>query len=121
MSTLLSIKFRLKACLFNPCVHPQNFVANLLGKEQVNADTGHRFFLQNSLIDELSALDSYAQDNYAKDLLRIFLESGDEVLDYTEAQRFFSACPIDLTEGGAHRFMSFESKIEAVVDFFSKS
>lgn len=118
ISTLLSIKFKLKACLFNPCIHPQDFVAPLLGQEQLNPATGKRFYLKESLIEELVTLDNYAFKHYDPQLVRVYLESGDEVLDYTKALSFFSSCNPEVTEGGAHRFMSFEDKLEQVVQFF---
>ncbi|MCR5536051.1 MAG: hypothetical protein K6F05_01410 [Succinivibrio sp.] len=120
MSTLLSIKFSLKACLFNPCIHPQDFVVDLLGKEQVNEDTGHHFYLDKSVIPLLEKLDEYAYAHYDPKLIRVYLESGDEVLDYTKSLSFFSPCNPEVTEGGEHRFVSFADKLDGVVKFFSE-
>ncbi len=119
IATLLSIKFGLKVCLFNPCIHPQHFVRKLLGQEQFNPDTGRRFYLTEDLVEKLTALDEYALSHHDPALIRVFVESGDEVLDYREALRFFSHCEVEVTEGGEHGFLSFESKLEQVLQFFS--
>ena len=47
----------------------------------------------------------------------VFLESGDEVLNYVEAAKYFLGSNIDITYGGSHSYESITNKLEKIVRF----
>ena len=57
-----------------------------------------------------------AKFNNQKNTL-VFLESGDEVLNYVEAAKYFSGSNIDITYGGSHSYESITNKLEKIVRF----
>ena len=47
----------------------------------------------------------------------VFLESGDDVLNYVEAARYFLGSNIDITYGGSHSYESISNKLEKISRF----
>ncbi|MCR5085361.1 MAG: hypothetical protein K6A65_07675 [Succinivibrionaceae bacterium] len=116
-STLLSIEMGFRAVLLNPCMHPQDYFTSLIG-EQVNEATGERFVLRPEMLGTLRDLDARAQA-YDPSRIKVYLQDGDETLDYTKAQSFFSRAPQVLIHGGCHRFERFGDYIEEMLAFLA--
>lgn len=116
-STLLSGKFGFKAVLLNPCVHPQDYFQNLIG-DHVNQVTGERFTLKPQMLNTLKNLDAALTFNPGK--IKVYLQDGDEVLDYRKSLAFYAQSEIVLTQGGCHAFTGFIDIVPGVLDFLEK-
>lgn len=110
----LSQKRKLRAVLVNPAAHPYELIRAYLG-EHSNPYTGQVFSLGEDHIVELRArsIDPLP----SPELLWVLLQTGDETLDYREAQQKFSECAVDVASGGDHSYRDFEQKLPEIVDF----
>lgn len=115
-ATLFAQRFDFKAVLINPCVHPQDYFKALTG-EQYNPYNDHHFELKPQMLDDLKRMDSeiaLEPWRYA-----VFLQQGDEVLDYKRAQAFYQGAQIEVQEGGCHAFDNFPRIIERALAFLA--
>jgi predicted esterase YcpF (UPF0227 family) len=101
-----------KAALLNPAVHPHTHFAKFLGPQR-NLYTGESFELTQAHIDELAALDVPEISNLER--YRLFVETGDEVLDYREATRYYTGAFQTVIEGGDHALSSFPEHLPELV------
>lgn len=114
-STLLSQRFNLKAALLNPCVHPQMYFKALIGP-QYNPLTKRHFELTDDMLPYLKSLDESIV--VRPEMVKIFLGTADEVLDYRKSLLLFNACDIEMVEGGDHAFTkTFEPLIPKILSF----
>lgn len=114
-STLLSQRFCLKAVLLNPCIHPHQYFKSLIGP-QYNPLTERHFELTDDMLPYLKSLDEsiIVRD----DLLKVFLGTADEVLDYRKALLKFNTCDIEIVPGGDHAFnKTFKPLIPKILEF----
>ena len=112
-SHYLAEQFQLPAVLINPAVAPYRLLANYLGI-QTNPYTGKVIELTTQHMAELKSLE--AKVNRA-DLIQVWLEKGDEVLDYRLAQAYFSACDCRVRANGDHSYQAFEQDCPAMLEF----
>lgn len=115
-ATLLSIKYNFKAVLINPCVHPHEYIKDLLG-EHYNEATGRKFILEHRMIAYLKELDQCHL--YDKDKIKVFLQSADEVLDYRKSEKFYKDTKPVVIAGGSHRFDNFEDICPQIIEFLT--
>ena len=101
-----------RAALLNPAVHPYRHFDRHLGPQR-NMYTGDAFVLTQGHIDELRALDVEAITRPERYWL--FLETGDEVLDYREAVAFYADALHTVVKGGDHSLTSFPEHIPDLV------
>ena len=85
-ATVAAERLGCRAALLNPAVHPQRHFERYLGPQR-NLYTGESFELTRSHIADLVALDVPATTRPGRYWL--FVETGDEVLDYREAVAFY--------------------------------
>ena len=116
MSTVLQARFGFKIALLNPCIHPQEYFDGL-SQRQVNPLTGESFTIKPETRQILVSLDNEAR-GYDPSRTRVYLQSGDEVLDYRKSLEFYKASHPIVTEGGCHRFENFEGIIPDILAFF---
>lgn len=120
MAAGLSQHYRLPAVLINPVVAPHLLLPKLigeLGNELENPYTGVRFLLENKHMEELKALQLSTLSN--PELLWVLLQTGDEVLDYREAEHFYgqSLVQCDTEEGGDHSYQGLERHCPQIIEF----
>ena len=115
MSTVLQSRYGLKTVLINPCVHPQDYFSNLIGPQH-NDNTGTDFVLEPHMLTTLQALDRECLNFEASKTL-VFLQSGDEVLDYRKSQAFYHGAQIYVEEGGCHAYSNFARICHLIVEF----
>ncbi len=122
LSLLLSNRYRLKAALINPCLYPSRWVRenDIVGKTLENFDTHAKFTVTEDNVLRLKELESELRP-YRKELLSVYLQSGDEVLDYRYALNFFSDLNVDVKDGGSHGYDNFENIVPQIIKFFSQS
>ena len=113
-ATALAEKLGCKAALLNPAVHPHAHFRNYLGP-QTNLYTGEAFELTRAHIDELIALDVPAITQPGRYWL--FVETGDEVLDYRAAVDFYAGAFHTVVRGGDHTLVSFPEHVPDLVQW----
>ena len=103
-----------RAALLNPAVHPHRHFHRYLGPQR-NMYTGESFVLTQQHIDELA--DLAVASITRPERYWVFLETGDEVLDYREAVAFYAGALHDIVQGGDHSLASFPEHIPDLVDW----
>lgn len=111
-ATVAAERLGCRAALLNPAVDPQRHFHRHLGPQR-NLYTGEAFELTQAHIDELRAMAPAAITRPERYWL--FVETGDEVLDYREAVAFYAGALQDVTRGGDHSLVSFPERIPDIV------
>lgn len=121
ISVLLSLRFPVKIALINPCLNPHDFCLRnkIIGVELKNPDTDAHFVIT---ADDVSFMEAKSHElcEYRADKTKVYLQTGDTVLDYTLARDFFTECPVMIEEGGCHGYDNFDRIVPDIVDFFKK-
>jgi hypothetical protein len=119
LSIILSVRYDLKIALINPCLYPSSWIKKMgyIGKSLTNFDTGESFVVRPEAVSYVELLEKELL-RYRKDKTLVLLQTGDEVLDYRYALNFFKDIPVDVENGGSHRYDNFESKIDNILKFF---
>ena len=108
-------KYQLKLVLINPAVRPYELLVDYLGWQQ-NPYTNERYELTCEHIDELKMIDT-PQVERPQDYW-LLQQTGDEVLDYTQAVDKYVQCKQTVIEGGDHSFQGFEQFLPQIAQFF---
>ncbi len=113
-SLYLSDKYNLKAVLINPAINAPETLERAIG-HGVN-------YYDNSTYEwnttHLEMLESYEIEEPNLENLFVLLQTGDEVLDYEEAQECLEGAKMIVEEGGNHSFVGLERHIEGIKRFF---
>ena len=96
------VEFDVAAVLINPAVSPARGLDKWLG-ENSNYHSGETWLFEPHHIDEYQRWDPTAIKN--KNNYLVLLQSGDEVLDYRDAEQRYQGCKIILESGGDHSFI----------------
>jgi predicted esterase YcpF (UPF0227 family) len=115
-ATVTAERLGCRAALLNPAVHPHRHFARYLGP-QTNLYTGETFVLTQDHVDELAAADPPAITRPERYWL--FVETGDEVLDYREAIAYYAGALHDVVRGGDHSLVTFPERIPDIVEWAS--
>lgn len=107
-------KYTIKAALINPAVRPYELLSDYLG-EQLNPYTGERYCLNEEHMEQLRTL-NVSNMKVPKNRL-VLLQTGDETLDYRQAQKYFSSAHLEVEQGGNHGFTGFEKKLGQIARF----
>lgn len=113
-ATVMAERLGCRAALLNPAVHPQRHFHKYLGRQE-NMYTGEAFVLTDEHIEELRALDPGAITRPQR--YRLFVETGDEVLDYREAVDFYAGARQAVVRGGDHALASFPGHMPGLVEW----
>ena len=113
-ATVLAEKLGCRAALLNPAVHPHAHFHKYLGA-QTNLYTGEAFVLTQEHVEDLRALDPPAITRPERYWL--FVETGDEVLDYREAVSYYAGALQEVVQGGDHSLVSFPEVIPDLVEW----
>lgn len=114
LSTFLVERFGGKAVLINPAVRPYVLLKDYLGEHQ-NPYTGRRFTLVEAHMDMLRALDCPTLKQ--PDHYWTLLQTGDETLDYREAEQKYQGGKLTIEQGGDHSFQHFERYLPDILAF----
>ncbi|MGB9190491.1 MULTISPECIES: YqiA/YcfP family alpha/beta fold hydrolase [unclassified Acinetobacter] len=120
-ATQLVAKYGVPAVLINPAMRPWQLFRDLFGAEQIPYVVNAEWTLDDSHLDQLEQMAvPFVQD---ADKILVLLQQGDEVLDYREAQRYYSNAPHQsmlITEAdGNHAMENFADKIPMALQFLS--
>lgn len=113
-ATVAAEKWGCRAALLNPAVHPHTHFARFKGP-QTNLYTGESFVLTDAHVADLAAMDPPRitwPERYW-----LFVETGDEVLDYREAVTFYEGALQNVTQGGDHALSTFAQHLPEIVEW----
>lgn len=113
-ASYLSERYSLKTVLINPSIAPYETTRRYLGEN--TRDDGSHFIWSEA---DIHALNTYTIASPTFKNYYLFLQSGDEVLDYTVAQKHYYGAKMLLEEGGNHRFENFERYFDEVNTFLA--
>jgi predicted esterase YcpF (UPF0227 family) len=113
-ATVMAERLGCRAALLNPAVHPHAHFGRYLGAQR-NLYTGERFDLTAQHVEELRAMDPPRITRPERYWL--FVETGDEVLDYREAVAYYAGALQEVVRGGDHSLASFPEHVPDLVDW----
>ena len=113
-ATYLAEQYHLKTLLVNPAVRPQHLF-NQFSAEQENFYTGERWFLTESHLHALAALEVPSPRDAQR--FCVWLQTGDETLDYCLAEQYYYDCSVHIEQGGDHGFQRFAEHLPALFAF----
>ena len=104
-----------RAVLINPAARLADKLAGCVGQEQKNYHTGETYMFGAQHLEEFRAMD--IKKITAPEKYLLLAQTGDEVLDYGEAVRFYAGARQIVEEGGNHSFEEFARHLPAIVEF----
>jgi predicted esterase YcpF (UPF0227 family) len=113
-ATHLAARHGLKALLINPVVNPHRLFDGFLGTQQ-NHYTGATWELTLDHVAALQALEVPPPTDPAR--FQVWLQTGDETLDYRQAESFYRHCTLRIQAGGDHGFQGFAECLPALLAF----
>ena len=122
-ATQLVAKHGVPAVLINPAMRPWRLFRDLFGIEQIPFKVTEQWTLDNAQLDYLERIAVPFVQDASK--IMVLLQQGDEVLDYREAERYYSAVSptsLIMTEmNGSHAMENFADKLPMIFEFLSYS
>ena len=113
-ATVMAERLGCRAALVNPAVHPHRHFERYLGPQK-NLYTGEEFVLTQEHVEDLRRADPPAITRPERYWL--FVETGDEVLDYREAVAYYAGALQEVVRGGDHSLVSFPEYIPEIVEW----
>lgn len=113
-ATVLAERHGLSALLINPAVRPWQVLEPLLG-EQRNHHHGATWQLTGEHLAALQAMQVPPPADASR--YQVWLQTGDETLDYRQAEAFYRHCPLRIEAGGDHGFRGFVRRLPALLGF----
>jgi len=111
-ATVMAERLGCRAALLNPAVHPHRHFGKYLGPQK-NLYTGESFELTQAHVDDLREMDPATVTR--RERYWLFVETGDEVLDYREAVAFYAGALQDVVQGGDHSLTTFPERLPDIV------
>lgn len=115
-ATYLSEYYQVPAVLINPAVRPYELWKSHLGENR-NYYSNEIQVVTEQHIAELRELD-IIQLSYPSNF-KIFLQTGDETLDYRQAAEKFPSSQCIIRENGSHSYDNFEQELPCIFEFFA--
>lgn len=120
-ATQLVAKYGVPAVLINPAMRPWQLFRDLFGSDQIPYVVNAEWTLDDTHLDQLEQMAvPFVQD---ADKILVLLQQGDEVLDYREAQRYYSNAShqsmLIMEANGNHAMENFADKIPMALQFLS--
>ena len=113
-ATYLAEQHGLKALLINPAVQPHLRFDGYLGPQK-NYYSDETWDLTEDHVQALAELDVAPPSDPTR--YQIWLQTGDETLDYRDAERYYRACALRIQAGGDHGFQGFAERLPAIFAF----
>jgi hypothetical protein len=113
-ATWLAERYATKAVLVNPAVRPDIDLAAYVGPQR-NLYTGEAYQLR---AEDVAELERFRVERIAHpERYLLLVQTGDEVLDYRIAIRFYAGAWQLVQGGGDHGFQDFATQIPSVLRF----
>ena len=113
-ATWLAEQHGLKALLVNPAVSPHRMFDGYLGT-QTNLYSGETWELTLDHVQALAELEVAAPQDPQR--YQVWLQTGDETLDYRNAEKYYKACVLRIEAGGDHSYQGFAQQLPALLSF----
>lgn len=113
-ATYLAEKYSGSAVLINPSVKPYETLKAHLGENKFYFDEGCWEFTE-SHIQQLKAM--YVKEITEAEHYLVLLQTGDETLDYREAELKYKNSHCIIEQGGDHAFTGLERYIQQIMQF----
>ena len=113
-ATWLAEQHGLKALLVNPAVSPHRMFDGYLGT-QTNLYSGETWELTLDHVQALAELEVAAPQDPQR--YQVWLQTGDETLDYRNAEKYYKACVLRIQAGGDHSYQGFAQQLPALLSF----
>ncbi len=113
-ATFLTEKLGINSVLINPAVAPYRMLANSLGMHE-NYHTGERYQITRAEVDQLQILETGGL--ICPERYQVFLQTGDETLDYREAAQKYALCRQKIEQGGSHGYDNFDTVVPEILAF----
>lgn len=107
-ATHLAHRHGLSAVLINPVVNPHRLFDGRLGTQR-NLYTQEEWQLTHDHVHALAELEVPPPN--AGERIRVWLQTGDETLDYRFAQAFYGGCAVEVRQGGDHSYQGFAERV----------
>lgn len=113
-ATYLAEKYSGSAVLVNPSVKPYETLAAHLGENKFYFDEGYWIFDESHIqqLQDMSIKNITQAERYF-----VLLQTGDETLDYRQAESKFKNSHCIIEQGGDHAFTGFERYIPQIMQF----
>ena len=120
-ATYFVAKYACPTVLINPAMQPWQLFQDLFGAEQIPLKITESWVLDAIQLQQLQSI-AEMRLNHADKML-VLLQQGDEILDYHQAQHYYSEVhpsALILTEAnGNHAMDDFEEKLPFVLEFLA--
>lgn len=120
-ATYFVAKYNVPAVLINPAMQPWKLFDELFQVESMPYVVNDQWSIDHIQLRQLQQLELKQPEN--ADKILVLLQQGDEILDYRQAQRYYSAATpssLILTDAhGNHAMEDFEEKLPLVIEFFA--
>jgi predicted esterase YcpF (UPF0227 family) len=113
-ATCLARRHDLRQLLINPAVRP-HLRFDGYPQLQTNHYTGETWELTPDHVAALAELEVPAPSDPLD--CQVWLQTGDETLDYRDAEHYYRACALRIQAGGDHSFQGFAERITALLAF----
>lgn len=117
-ATWLAEKYSRPAVLVNPAVAPWQGRDYLLG-DQENYHTGEVHRIEQRHLDELERFEVAHLSEPSQ--FMVLVQTGDEVLDYRQAERKYAECKLIVEQGGDHGFQHYENHLPKIMKFLTET
>lgn len=113
-ATHLAERHGLKALLVNPAVRPHLLFDGYLGTQR-NLYTDETWELTLDHVQALAELE--VPEPQDAERYQVWLQTGDETLDYRHAERYYRACALRIQAGGDHSYQGFAEQLPGLLAF----
>ena len=113
-ATFLAERHGLKALLINPAVRVQRYFERYLGAQR-NFYNGECWELTAEHVAALAALEVPPPRDPARFV--VWLQTGDETLDYRDAADYYRHCTVQIEDGGDHGYQGFAARTPELLAF----
>lgn len=114
-ATYLAETYGVRAVLVNPSVRPYDMVSALYGQTLSNFYTDDCYQMLPEHAEQLRKVDFPVPQR--AELYWLLAQTGDETLDYRQAERKYQASNALIEAGGDHGFQGYEGKLEDILTF----
>ena len=115
--TYFAKKYNLLCVNINPAIPPID-MSEYIGENQ-NYSTGEKFIIDQDQLDWLETMNKKMKTLKRHKNFLTLIQSGDEILNYKLAIKYFSACQIEVIFGGNHSFENFELHLSKIQNFLN--
>ena len=113
-ASFLAERFGVRVVLVNPAVNPASTLASCVGYNE-NYNTREKYEFTQEHLRQLAHYE-IAGIAYSERYL-VFLQTGDDTLDYREAADKYRHCDLHIEAGGSHGYSGFERIIPRILAF----